>query len=483
MRDPLVHHKPLNLVEDRRVRGVHGVGAVDPARHNHADGQLALQHGAHLHRGGLGAQQDVVGDVKGVLRVARRMVARNVEHLKVVTVVFHLGPVHDLVAHAHKNLLDFVEHQVQGVLPPVSGARPGAVTSMRSSRRRCSSTAAATAFFLSSSRVSSSLRSSFAIAPSSRRCCASSLPICFITPESSLFLPSRSMRACSSAARSPACSMTASARCLSCCNVSFMPFHLKTKSVCGCVDVLCVPVAVYGCVWMCMDVLCVPVYGALRRVMRAGGGDTLFDGRGGLPVRTGRAGSGCAAREGGTRRAQGKKGLRGRLAGAPCACAQRQTKKPRPLQKGTKQSSRYHPCFAQGYPSCKSRCALTRQDGSAYVSAHRTEGPGAPHRGLAHRTGGPGAPHRGLAHRTGGLAHRTGGPGAPHRGAWRTAQGPGAGGRVQQSGSGGNFVGRRRRACSQPVTRVLWCTAGGTTFSVMAFGQYLQKNQKAIGVF
>ena len=49
------------------------------------------------------------------------MVARNVEHLKVVKVVFHLGPVHNLVAHAHKNLLDFVEHQVQGVLTPRLG--------------------------------------------------------------------------------------------------------------------------------------------------------------------------------------------------------------------------------------------------------------------------------------------------------------------------------------------------------------------------
>ena len=163
-----------------------------------------------------------------------------------------------------------------------------------------------------------------------------------------------------------------------------------------------------------------------------------------------------------------------RIAGAPCA--QRQTKKPRPPPKRGEAKLAVPPLFCTGIPLMQISLRLNAARRLRLVSAHRTGGPGAPHRG-------PGAPYRGLAHRTGGLAHRTeglahrtGGPGTPHRGAWR-------GGRVQQSGSGGNFVGRRRRACSQPVTRVLWCTAGGTTFSVMAFGQYLQKNQKAIGVF
>ena len=176
-----------------------------------------------------------------------------------------------------------------------------------------------------------------------------------------------------------------------------------------------------------------------------------------------------------------------RIAGAPCGGALRvrakTNKKAPPPPKRDEAKLAVPPLFCTGIPLMQISLRLNAARRLRLVSAHRTEGPGAPHRGLAHRTGGPGAPHRGLAHRTGGLAHRTGGPGAPHRGAWRTAQGPGAGGRVQQSGSGGNFVGRRRRACSQPVTRVLWCTAGGTTFSVMAFGQYLQKNQKAIGVF
>ena len=125
------------------------------------------------------------------------------------------------------------------------------------------------------------------------------------------------------------------------------------------------------------------------------------------------------------------------------------------------------PLFCTGIPLMQISLRLNAARRLRLVSAHRTGGPGAPHRG-------PGTPHRGRHTAQGGRYTARGG---------RYTAGGLARGRVQQSGSGGNFVGRRRRACSQPVTRVLWCTAGGTTFSVMAFGQYLQKNQKAIGVF
>ena len=225
--------------------------------------------------------------------------------------------------------------------------------------------------------------------------------------------------------------------------------------------------------------------------MRAGGGF--------IRCLTGR--HACA---GALRRGRGDRACAKRDCGGALRVRAKTNKKAPPPPKRGEAKLAVPPLFCTGIPLMQISFRLNAARRLRLVSAHRTEGPGAPHRGLAHRT-------EGLAHRTEGLAHRTGGPGAPHRGAWRTAQGPGAphrgpgaphrgawhtaqgglthrtgarrGGRVQQSGSGGNFVGRRRRACSQPVTRVLWCTAGGTTFSVMAFGQYLQKNQKAIGVF
>ena len=181
------------------------------------------------------------------------------------------------------------------------------------------------------------------------------------------------------------------------------------------------PVAVYGCVWMC----CVCRYSALRRVMRAGGGIRCLTGR-----------HACA---GALRRGRGDRACAKRDCGG-AVCAKTNKKAPPPPKRGEAKLA-VPPLFCTGIPLMQISLRLNAARRLRLVSAHRT-----------------------------------GGPGAPHRGAWR-------GGRGQQSGSGGNFVGRRRRACSQPVTRVLWCTAGGTTFSVMAFGQYLQKIQKAIGVF
>ena len=52
----LVDHQAFDLVEHRRV-GLVGVAAIGAARADHADRRLLRQHGAHLHRRGVGAQQ------------------------------------------------------------------------------------------------------------------------------------------------------------------------------------------------------------------------------------------------------------------------------------------------------------------------------------------------------------------------------------------------------------------------------------------
>lgn len=58
--DSLVDHQALHLIEDGGVGGVHVVAAVYPARADHADGRLLGEHGAHLDRRGVGAQNDIV---------------------------------------------------------------------------------------------------------------------------------------------------------------------------------------------------------------------------------------------------------------------------------------------------------------------------------------------------------------------------------------------------------------------------------------
>ncbi len=59
--DALVHHQALDLVEDRGVGGVQLVGAVGAPGHDHVDRRLPGQHGAGLHRRGVGPQHQAGG--------------------------------------------------------------------------------------------------------------------------------------------------------------------------------------------------------------------------------------------------------------------------------------------------------------------------------------------------------------------------------------------------------------------------------------
>ena len=104
--DALVHDEPFELVEEEAVRGVHGVGAIDPAGRDDADGRPALLHHADLHRARLAAQQHVVVEEERVEGVARRMVLGDVQRLEVVVVALDLGAEGDLEAEPDEDVLD-----------------------------------------------------------------------------------------------------------------------------------------------------------------------------------------------------------------------------------------------------------------------------------------------------------------------------------------------------------------------------------------
>jgi hypothetical protein len=74
------------------------------------------QHGADLHRAGVGAQQDVVmhlaaltQQVEGVVHRTRRMILRRVQRGEVVPVGFDLRAVGDVKSDGAKQLLDAIE--------------------------------------------------------------------------------------------------------------------------------------------------------------------------------------------------------------------------------------------------------------------------------------------------------------------------------------------------------------------------------------
>ena len=58
---PSADRQPLDLVEDRAVGGVERVAAIAAARDDDEDRRLLRLHRPHLHRRGVGAQDDVLG--------------------------------------------------------------------------------------------------------------------------------------------------------------------------------------------------------------------------------------------------------------------------------------------------------------------------------------------------------------------------------------------------------------------------------------
>ena len=82
------------------MRGVDLVGAEDAAGADDADGRLARKHGARLNGAGVRTQNDVVVDIKGVLRIARRVILGDVEQFEIVMIQLNFGAFDHLEAEA-----------------------------------------------------------------------------------------------------------------------------------------------------------------------------------------------------------------------------------------------------------------------------------------------------------------------------------------------------------------------------------------------
>ncbi|MCY1175091.1 hypothetical protein D9M73_153140 [compost metagenome] len=103
--DVLIDQQAFHLVEHRRVGQV-GVAAVHAARADDANRRLLAFHGADLYRRGMGTQQHVGIEIEGVMHRPGRVVARDVERLEVVIVVFDLRAFGDAVADTGEELFD-----------------------------------------------------------------------------------------------------------------------------------------------------------------------------------------------------------------------------------------------------------------------------------------------------------------------------------------------------------------------------------------
>ena len=197
----LVDQQAFDLVEHRRVRHV-GVAAIDAARHDHAQRRLLAQHGAHLHRRGVRAQQ------RG-RRGNRRCRAspapdgwRDVERLEVVPVVLDLGAVLDREARARGTAPRCAGAcGVTGCRPPGCWPRPGSVTSMRPAASLRSSSARSSSSLRASSTAPISSRTALMRAPAALRSSGASAPSDFSCAVIAPFLPNSSTLSASSSTR------------------------------------------------------------------------------------------------------------------------------------------------------------------------------------------------------------------------------------------------------------------------------------------
>src|SRR3954466_7660415 len=104
-RDVLVDREALDLVELRRVRRV-VVAPVGAAGDDDVDRRGLQLHRAHLHRRGVRAQHDVVGQVERVRLEPRRVVLGEVEGVEVVVDEVGLRAFGDAEAEAEEDILD-----------------------------------------------------------------------------------------------------------------------------------------------------------------------------------------------------------------------------------------------------------------------------------------------------------------------------------------------------------------------------------------
>ena len=101
-----VNDQPFHLMKHRRMGGV-VIAAVSAAGSNNANRRLLVFHGADLYRRSMGAHDITVvkirtvgvGNVEGVLHLARRVVGRHVKRVEVVELVFNVRPFGNFKAH------------------------------------------------------------------------------------------------------------------------------------------------------------------------------------------------------------------------------------------------------------------------------------------------------------------------------------------------------------------------------------------------
>ncbi|OIQ70853.1 hypothetical protein GALL_475300 [mine drainage metagenome] len=121
----LVDDEAFDLVELRCMRSVR-IDAVGPARTDHPDRRLLSEHGTHLHRRGVGAQQHARAvflriEEKRVVHLPRRMAFGKIQLCKIVVVGLDIRTFGDRKSHVGEDRREFVHYLAERMDPALLG--------------------------------------------------------------------------------------------------------------------------------------------------------------------------------------------------------------------------------------------------------------------------------------------------------------------------------------------------------------------------
>jgi hypothetical protein len=102
--DPFIDVEAFHLRELRKVRGIDLVPPVRRPWSDDPDRRRSVFHGADLHRAGVRAQEAAVGEIEGILLVARRVIGRRIQRVEAVKLVLDVRSFCECETHAAEDL-------------------------------------------------------------------------------------------------------------------------------------------------------------------------------------------------------------------------------------------------------------------------------------------------------------------------------------------------------------------------------------------
>ncbi|MBP1609660.1 MAG: hypothetical protein H6Q04_1895 [Acidobacteria bacterium] len=112
----LVDHENIDLVKHGGMSGIKGVSSINLTSADSADRGLHGFHRVYLDGRTMRAQKIHITQVKSVLCIPGRMIARHIQRFKIVIISFNLRQIEDSKPHCRENLLDFSLQALDGML-------------------------------------------------------------------------------------------------------------------------------------------------------------------------------------------------------------------------------------------------------------------------------------------------------------------------------------------------------------------------------